>query len=120
MHHSEKARLKHQSHTGVGYTCNPVVSTEEESYFYSSFDGLFRKHVFRENDAFIRLVTSHDYLVATIPEPPVVEEPRAEKTPEEVREIADMAFKSVFADKLEPAPKPVAKKKPGRKKKNVE
>ncbi len=73
MHHSEKARLKQESHTGVGYICSQVVSIDEESYFYSSFDGLFRKHVFRENDAFIQLVTSHDYLVATTPEPKVPE-----------------------------------------------
>jgi hypothetical protein len=31
-----------------------------------------------------------------------------------------MAFEAVFADKLESESKPVVKKKPGRKKKNVE
>ena len=103
MHHSEKARLKQQSHIGAGYICNPVVSANDESHFYSSFDGLFRKHVFRENDAFIQLVTSHDYIVATapvaVPEPePVV----VEVIPEPVE--------------IKAAPK----KKPGRKKKNAE
>lgn len=104
MHHSEKARLKRESHVGVGYECGPAVATEDESYFYSSYDGLFRKHVFRENDAFIQLVTSHDYMVATAPvvvevEPdPII----VEVTPEPV------------------AIKAAPKKKPGRKKKNAE
>jgi hypothetical protein len=101
MHHSEKAKLKQGSYVGAGYKCEPVVSNEEQSYFYSSFNGLFSKHVFTENDAFIQLVSSHDYLVAIEPVAvPVVEiEPIVE---------------------VEPAVITPPKKKPGRKKKNVE
>ena len=130
--HQIKVKLKHSSYSTVGYNCSFPVVGEDEAYFYSENDGVYRKHVFTPNDAYIKLVDKHEYVTATAEdgleeneeETPAIEENVTDVEENEEPELQIDSFVipdeiMVTIEKKESKKEPKVVKKPGRNKKNA-
>lgn len=73
MKHSEKVILKHASYSSAGFDCTPAVVEATRSFFLSLNEGVYRKHVFTDQEITVELSTEQEFNKnkVNIPEPPV-------------------------------------------------
>jgi hypothetical protein len=78
MDHKEKAATKWAAYKNGGWNVTDVVSTEDNSVFFSEKDNVYRKHEFTFNDAVVTLSAPINFKVPVViiaevePEPIVV------------------------------------------------
>jgi hypothetical protein len=72
MKHQERTNIKRADYIAAGYECGKVFSDFNTSYFFSTRDGVRRKHTFTNTSIKVE-VAPEEVVEATVEELPVVE-----------------------------------------------